>query len=286
MSKCGLVKDECKIFGKPDNLSKKVLPTYSDIVKCYFVFSKFKNPCTVLGNLIINIWKKLQIPTIHKITVIQLIKKYIQKYKSVIKSYNSTHRSKEFEEKIENFRKSGENLFDLTACKCSDITMCKCSKENRVPDDVIEFLIDQRGPRILKIPRDKMFIEDQEKSIKRSNKNIKSNFENDDSDCESLCNSDPEFILPTKKLRLSTSPKPNTDQNTKQNRIDIGPIVEQCDRYGVSRRAAAAISTATLLSVGLIDNSNNKLAIDKNKIQRQSISKRESLRHFELKNIK
>lgn len=56
-----------------------------------------------------------------------------------------------FLDKLEKFKKAGANLFDLALCKCGII--CKCDKKHRVPNDMQTFLADQRGARILQIPR-------------------------------------------------------------------------------------------------------------------------------------
>lgn len=72
-----------------------------------------------------------------------------------------------------------------------------------------------------------------------------------------------------------------------QNRVDISPIIEQANRYGVSLRAtAAAIATATLQAYGLITESNQQFAIDKSKIQRHLQTGREQVRHKPVNGMK
>lgn len=78
--------------------------------------------------------------------------------------------------------------------------------------------------------------------------------------------------------------KKKKDEN--QNRSDIGPIVEQADRFGLSVRATAAVATATLNAFGIVSNKNNQLAIDKSKVHQQLRAKREDLRNLEITNLK
>lgn len=79
---------------------------------------------------------------------------------------------------------------------------------------------------------------------------------------------------------LSTS-KDNSEQKQNEkpgyNIMKLNTVAQVCDRYGLSDRAAAAITSAVLQDVGLISESNKNSVIDRSKIRRARINNRISL---------
>ena len=55
---------------------------------------------------------------------------------------------------------------------------------------------------------------------------------------------------------------------TNQNRTDPSFFIAEVCRYGVSDRAAAALYSATLKTVNIITDDENKLVVDKSKVRR------------------
>lgn len=62
---------------------------------------------------------------------------------------------------------------------------------------------------------------------------------------------------------------------SERNTVNLTLAAEVADRYHASDRAAAAIATAVLVDVGLINESDKKLVIDKSKMQRARVKKRQ-----------
>ena len=58
-------------------------------------------------------------------------------------------------------------------------------------------------------------------------------------------------------------------------RIKLPALSETCDRYAISDRSAAAISSAVLQDIGVITNEDKARVIDRSKIRRQRLKKRE-----------
>ena len=53
-----------------------------------------------------------------------------------------------------------------------------------------------------------------------------------------------------------------------QNRFPIANFARECDRYGVSDRAAAALATALLVDLNLVINDNDENVVTRNKVRR------------------
>lgn len=51
---------------------------------------------------------------------------------------------------INDFKKKSFELFDVAFCKCSD-NRCICPKDKKVPQEKMQFLLDQRTKRVLSI---------------------------------------------------------------------------------------------------------------------------------------
>ncbi|KAK2578324.1 hypothetical protein KPH14_012625 [Odynerus spinipes] len=61
--------------------------------------------------------------------------------------------------------------------------------------------------------------------------------------------------------------EPSTSSR-KRNTLSLPSVARVCDRYGLSSRSAAAVTSAVLQDVGIITSSDTSLVIDKNKIHR------------------
>ena len=66
---------------------------------------------------------------------------------------------------------------------------------------------------------------------------------------------DSEFVIPEK-------------EKVKQNRMVLRNLAKECDRWGVSNRAGAAIANAVLIDAGVITSEDQTNVIDKNKLRR------------------
>lgn len=261
----------CKFFGKPKMLSNKILPNYSDIILYYNYYRKNnKQPIKLpqLAKTVLNIWNEVGIPTIDKSNCVKVLQKYFEEYKQLIRSYSSKKKGKNFETKLEQFKENGISLFDVAYCRCDKI--CSCSVQKQIPKELTTFLNDQRNGRKLKIPR----------KLKEFTPIINDYDDCNESNSDEYDDGDTEYEAPNERK------KKTKNDTTTQNRMDITPILEQSDRYGLSLRATAALATATLTVAGIVDNNNTKLIIDKNKVNRQLSVKRKSLRIEQTANLR
>ncbi|CAG9826869.1 unnamed protein product [Diabrotica balteata] len=287
-------KVECPIFGNPVDLNCHVLPTIEYVLRCYLFiryelkFTKYfgKEPsfnevCEVLVPKIKSIWESASIPTVSKDRIMQLLRKYHNKYLNLIR-YPKSKRNVQYELKITSFKEeTRDKLFDIAACKCdfSACKYCKCDKSRKVPKQEQEFLLDQRSTRDMAIgtvdrettKKLNVRTERQTKETERVQK-FKSEFHNismpscstevtrlsTDSDNSSSSEASPSVA------NIDLPSKPSCSQM----RIELPTLGTICDKYGISDRSAAAVATAVLKDVGIICDSDTSKVIDKNKVRR------------------
>lgn len=240
------------MLGRSKELKSNVLPTKLSVINHYnWIDVKQQNRAFLeMADEILLIWQRARIPTIQKKSVFDRLKVLISKYKIIKRSYNSAKRGKYFNEKLSFFKQNCDNLFDIALCHCKDV--CNCS----IPEKIKEFLRDQRSCRKLKI------ICNQKCTIDSENMNTVSDTLEDtsfDSETE-------EEIIDTYGEVMKKAEEKQF--NKKYNIMNLQPIVEEADRYKVSMRATAAISSATLKSIGIIDQDCLNSVIDHNKIRR------------------
>lgn len=87
---------------------------------------------------------------------------------------------------------------------------------------------------------------------------------------ESEKDNEDEIFLPSKKMRPSSST---------QMRTELKSTALVSDRYGISDRATAAIASSVLKDIGIINDSDKSLVIDKNKLRREKTRLRNSLQN-------
>lgn len=222
----------CPLFGSPGKLPLSQLPTYNDVMKNYlFIKNELKpyktakeptvhNISERLAKEVLEIWQKTSLPTVSLKRILQLIRSYHDKYRTLMKPYQDRKKNKNYQEKISRFITESHRLFDICSCKCKLISNCTCLKDSRVPNEEVHFLIDQRTTRKMSIGgvdvvstiKNKKREERKEKSLLR-NREI-TNFEKpccsrsvpDDLTIESNSSSDsvassPYFETPKKKMR-------------------------------------------------------------------------------------
>ncbi|KAJ8936596.1 hypothetical protein NQ314_012211 [Rhamnusium bicolor] len=87
-------------------------------------------------------------------------------YRSLSLPSNKT--GKNFEIKLDCFKKNAELLMDVAACKCKLHCKCKCAKDRKVPEIEKAFLLDQRTVRQMGMDRI-----DSETTKQLQNKNLR-----------------------------------------------------------------------------------------------------------------
>ena len=148
----------------------KLLPTCGDILRACLhlrvVGATVKNPklknfgsvVDTLAESLIKCWEKASIPQLKsKVTkFVRKLKKLNEAYVKVRKAVQSGNNAP----LVNLFKKEVTSLFEICACSCPITEKlfrgkmhCTCPEEMLVLGAEVKFLVDQRSPRLLKIPR-------------------------------------------------------------------------------------------------------------------------------------
>ena len=73
-------------------------------------------------------------------------------------------------------------------------------------------------------------------------------------------------------------PKPKQEDEGSQTRVKLPAVALACDRFGLSDRAAAIITSAVLQDIGIVHEGDVTHVIDRNKIRRERSKKRKKRR--------
>lgn len=281
---------ESPIFGPPRELLHNVLPTYEEIVQALLhrryelIQEGVKNPLvndivTYVAEQVEKIWKKASIPTCHHYRIIARVKDYYQKYLTRLKPLKGRKGTESYEELLDQFKRNAMKLFDISSCKCVDFSKCQCEKGKKVPKREQEFLTDQRSTRKMiigtvdetvtkKITAREVRIQNEKQrlSAQASQATVDPLFDyfENETDSENDSGGKP---LPQKKTDVSTNNE--TKQASHQMRLKIPTVARECDRRGISDRAGAAICSAVLQDLGIIDNDDSSSVVDRSKIRRE-----------------
>lgn len=301
---------QCPVFGTPREFSKLVLPTYEDMIKYYLYVRNdlkldetTKEPTVtevseVVASEIEELWTKASIPIVTHVRVLQLIRSYHTKYKGLLKSIKGKQISKHYQAKFKAFREEAKlKLFDISACKC-EFSSCSCEKSRKVPVQEQAFLHDQRTVRKMvistvdiaatKILRRKAKRKAQENTrLSKAAKQTESAAPvfSESSSSSSKMDINDDMFMASNSTFIATvneppySTKPST--SSQQMRVPLPTLARECDRYGVSDRAAAAISSAVLQDVGLVTEQDSSSVIDRSKIIREKMKKRKKVQETE-----
>lgn len=289
------------IFGTAKDIKTNVLPTYEDVLRCYFLVqaelkgTSSKQPAErevmkILANKIARIWEHASLPTVGTDRIIAMISTYKKKYRNLIKPLKS-RKTASLQEKLENFKLEAQKLFDISSCKCSSFESCKCAKLKKVPKIEQAFLEDQRGPRKMQIGGvDKIITKNNQKRQERQRQLLTP--DPGPSGCQKVTTTDV-FTFNELLEDSSSSEDLSQDENFKwsyslenhlessslnkdktQMRVPLPNIAKMADTTGASNRTVAKIATATLEDFGLVSSENPINVIDKNKIRRELEKKR------------
>lgn len=134
----------CPLFGHPKELSASKLPTYEDVLKCFFnehynlalkannrsvSFSQVSN---IVAPQVKAVFDKASIPTVTLYRIVQLINAYHNSYRNLMKSYKRDKEKEKFKKRVEEFKQKSLLLFDISACKCKITLDCNCQKATEV----------------------------------------------------------------------------------------------------------------------------------------------------------
>ena len=300
----------CPVYGISNELQTNQLPTVQQIMQ-FYSFTRDNKPYNLkmsevikdVANNVISIWTKAGIPTVSAIRVRQKIENLREDLRVILKKKDDLKLAA-----VATAKQESKSLFDIAACHCADFSDCNCAREFKVPTLEREFLMDQRTVR-------KMFIAGLDKTVtakmqqaeERSRKRRKyyasvvcdeacstatCSATTDISDTEAeanpnpieeiCCNPDLDTELVEKLSNQDDEYEVSSDSNLsesgdKRNMTQFPTVARECDRYGVSNAAGAAIATAALTDYGIITSDNYSAVIDRSKLRRQREKLRTSL---------
>lgn len=272
---------ECPIFGAPQELSPRVLPTVEDVMKYFREVEKNlkalnKNrPVPVnqtvaqVAQRVVEIWMSASIPTTTIRGIELLVRRFHERGQKLKK-----HMKKE---DVDRFKSKCKKLFDIASCKCTVIENCSCPLEKKVPTKEIPFLLDQRNARrmaigsvdVLETQRRQNRAARKQKEMERlaraktqdsatsSTQNTADEEESDD--CDESC---------AREKEVEWKPSRSASRDRKYNCIKLEAVPKIAERLDISSAAAAAVATATLEDMKLITGSDNQLVFDRCKIVR------------------
>lgn len=294
------------VFGAPSAMSPNVLPTYGDVMKQYLLrkyklksVGDTKEPSfTAVANSVIcqveNLWQKASIPIISHQKVLEKLKLYHDRYRSLLKPYKSRQHSAKYQIKIKDFQADSLlQLFDIAACKCFDIGSCNCKKDRKVPAAERNFLQDQRQGRTMMMGgvdltmTKRLQQRNTRKNIESTKRDkfvqLQSEAEAHDTSLSSSSIENEEMSNDGNELDTDLSGNRALGQIATQMRSSLSNLARECDRHGVSDRCAAALATAVLQDVGLVKGNDCSMVIDRSKVRRERKRKRKELQSTSLK---
>ena len=255
-----------------------------------------------IAHELISLWVgQGNLPTLSEQSVILKIQKLCDRAKAILKvpearrlkllhdlenaeEFNEAHAQKK-EKTVDFFH----NLFDICPCKCLIRSTCKCPKDKKVPVLEWDFLWDQRSDRdrfIGEVDQEvtEKWTENQDRNdnedfriTKEENRcnnvrearkeNVKAffQFENDENHNNTEAGDDEEYT--------PAGPQISILADTSQNRLDLSNFIAEVDRYQISDRAAAALSTGLLRDLGIVTDKDLSNVVDKFKIRRARVKR-------------
>lgn len=283
------------VFGSPlTELPLTELPTRLQVGR-YFLslkdnkYNSNKSIVPQVSETLIDLWTRAGIPS-------QPLKNVKLKVSRLMDEAALASKHGKEAEKTINFMETLHQLFDIAACQCEDLGACKCDRDMKVPQRERQFLMDQRTTREMQIGGiDRMVTavmkrkqaredwmkcrEAEESRRKRTNEDTVSPVKvvpvlQAESESASCSASVKEFDDADDDNDDGSSDNDDDDdwtdafQQQDRNMVPIPTIALEADRYGVSNRAAAAISTATLVDYGIIRLEDQTNIVDHHKVWR------------------
>lgn len=278
---------EHAIFGQPSKFSENQLPTCEDVLKLYWFYRKEENYLTsvhdvaaAVGKEVKIMYEKAGIPTMKLPSIIQKVKRVIEKMQELNKYSEMKKQSQSFEDKVKSFC----TLFDVCTCRCFEVGVrdrgnCNCPLSQKIPALEWEFWVDQKTCRKMIIGSlDKV---ETSKLLKKQKRVMKKNVSDDN---QILCSSNIENFSDTELSHVPDmdedndndtvedttellSEKSSSDEEiVSQNRNKYPELCKAVERCKLSNRDACIIANALLKDMKLLT---PQTVIDPAKIQRQ-----------------
>ncbi|CAH0547286.1 unnamed protein product [Brassicogethes aeneus] len=271
----------CPLYGVGKPFNKNVLPTYEDILQQYLftknelkISGQLKEPtfaevAKIVEPQLQEIWKKASLPIISSERIMERIREYHNKYRELLKPYKQRANVASYIQKIEKFKEKSQGLFDIATCKCKCFEKCTCEKLKKIPVLEREFLLDQRSARKIMIGNvDSHTTRQMEKREKRKLQEAASSSIVKTIEQQKYANnSQIKESLPSISFEPSTEPPISIISG--QMRKSLPNLARECDRWGLSDRGAAAVSSALLQDLGVVTKDDISSVIDRSKVRRE-----------------
>jgi hypothetical protein len=180
------------------------------------------------------------------------------------------------------------NCFDsvCTGCKLDAHTVCTCPKEVKIPKTELSYVLDQRsrtggekGNFQIK-GKDKKLMEEMDQTSQRKAQDTASTVKSKSREQEWAKQIEPVQVENEADEDVDDDNEGDDDfivfENapTTRNKMSLRNLAKECDRWGVSNRAGAAIANAALIDAGVITLEDQSSVIDKSKLRRALASYR------------
>lgn len=273
--------DLCKIFGRGlKQMSSDELPSISEVMRHFFYvqnnlkgsFDTESRARNKVAENLKTIWKNHDIPILSDSRVQSILKKFWNDRKIVLKSVNSKY----FNDKRISIREKFNVLLD--------ISLDKTNQENKLSPKALNYLNHQRNPRPLfkKPSQNTQIVIPQTRNLVKNETEIVVM----DVDEEIDLNIDEDLDKRSQEVESESESETIQEKNVKEDDADYVPSnlnVQKlhlptasaiADRYNISDRALAAITSGVLVDVGMIEENNKEFVIDRSKVRRERIALR------------
>ena len=273
--------------------------------------AKLKDLIEDLHEAVVSQYKKVNsnLPLITEKSIKNKLTREWEKYKGFIRNKTSTSSSR-----FDDYSGKLNKIFDIISCKCPIMTcekmgcsgcqkkvhLCCSCLDKRIPSIDLEYVHDQRAregqkgafqiggpdkPEMLameeKAEKKLQLEEKEENKVEKENRRRTTEKvikgpdlekildeqlgpEEDEQVVREVYEEDPDFQVEKEKVS--------------QNRMSLKNLAKECDRWGVSPRAGAALASAVLVDAGVVTKEDSTKIIDRSKLKRSIASYRETLR--------
>lgn len=261
----------------------------------------------ILANEVSEIWMRASIPTVTTTRIVQLIRFHHDNYLKIVR-YPLSKRNVEYDAKVTRFiKESKSTLFDIAACKCTDLSFCSCDKAKKVPIPERVFLTDQRTVRKMMIgpvdgPSTSTLIQKGLRKARKLDRENKYRIETqtlassspyslsssavsheaaDVATCSSLSydaeSNDTEVAMEASSDDSQGECTSQAQLGLSQQRRRLQNIAKASDRYALSDRAVAEITSGVLQDYGIVTLENHSEVIDRHKVRRERLRYRRTV---------
>lgn len=200
-----------------------------------------------------------------------MLSDYLSKVKTINKTPKERRNTQIFEKKMITFSEEKNKLFDISSCKCEILTLCDCPLDQKIPHKEHAFIKDQRTERKMVIGA--LDTTTTKKNIKTFERKMRSPTPSTSktyvlSEVQLSSSTDTEGESETGSNYEPTGRFSREASKNKSSEFHVRSLAIACDRAGVSDRSAAIIASSVLKDVGVVNEGDLSLVVDRNKVRR------------------